>query len=154
YVWGIYGRPGVGTLVQTCLFVLVCAVFPLNTTCGLGMGSYQLWHSELVKRDLKSGAPPYKIVRYHWDRMYFDMGSTAPLIPHLRDLRDAGCGDFRHMGEDPLFREVPMSVTPISIEGATWDKGTAHVFGKDAYLIFPVPETKPVAGVRITYVHS
>jgi hypothetical protein len=154
YAWGIYARSSVGTFVQTCLFALMCAIFPLNTTNGLMSGSFQCQHSELVKRDLRAGAPPYKIVRYHWDRMYFDMGSTAPLIPLLRDLRDGGCGDFRHMGEDPPFREVPLSVTPISIEGATWDKGTAHVFDKDAYLVFPVPETKPVAGVRITYVHS
>jgi hypothetical protein len=154
YVWGIYARSGVGTFAQTCLFALVCAIFPLNTTLGLACGPYYRQQAELVKQDLRAGAPPYKIVRYHWDRMYFDMGSTAPLIPLLRDLRDAGCGDFRHMGEDPPFREVPLSMTPISIEGATWDKGTVHVFGKDAYLVFPVPETKPVAGVRITYVHS
>jgi hypothetical protein len=72
----------------------------------------------------------------------------------MPNLRDAGCGNFRYMGEDPPFREIPLSLTPTDVKGLTWDKGTARVSEEDCYLVFPMPERKLVAGVRITYIHS
>jgi hypothetical protein len=129
-------------------------MLPLNTCTGLEYAQEHHHKMEPLEASLREGAPPYKIMRYHRDAFYAGVGQTDSLLPMLRNMRDAGCGNFRHMGEDPPFREVPLSMTPIGVKGLTWDDGTAHVSGADSYLIFAVPEPGLVAGVRITYVHS
>jgi hypothetical protein len=156
YVWGLYGSPRVGAFAQVVLFACVCAVFPFNTHNGLVYArDHHYRQMEPLEQALREGTPPYKIITYH--RMALDNGyhNTGDyLIPLLRSLRESGCGNFRYMGEDPPFQEVPISLTPTAVKGLIWDKGTARVSAKDSYLIFPVPESRRVAGVRITYVHS
>jgi hypothetical protein len=154
YVWGLYASARVGSFVQAFLVALVCAIFPLNTHFGLEYGSDKHQEMEPLEQDLRAGAPPYKVVRYHWTVIYSEMGSTESLFARLRSLRDAGCGNFRYMGENPPFREVPLSLTPTAVNGITWDEGTFRVSGEDSYLVFSVPEPTLVAGVRVTYIHS
>jgi hypothetical protein len=154
YVWGLYASSGAGSFAQVGLFAFVCAMFPLNTYNGLMSAWWShTWIKEPMEQALRDGAPPYKIIRYHRDAFWWGV-VPGDLHQLLTSMRDAGCGNFRYMGEDPPFREVPLSLTPTAVKGLTWDKGTARVSGEDDYLIFPVPERRLVAGVRITYIHS
>jgi hypothetical protein len=162
YVWGLYARSGVGSFAQLVLFALMCAIFPFNTVRGLRWAQQHHYQNmEPAEQAMRAGAPPYKIIRHH--RGVFGAGGVLDpggnntgnwLFPLVRSLRDAGCGNFRYMGEDPPFQEVPLSQTPSAVKGLTWVEGTARVSEKDSYLLFPVSEPRRVAGVRITYVHS
>jgi hypothetical protein len=154
YAWGLYASSRIGSIVQTCLFAFTCATLPINTHLGLVTGWEHHHETEGLEQALRDGMPPHKIVRYYRGVFYSNSGATDWLFPLLRSLRDAGCGNFRYMGEDPRFREVSLSLTPTTVKGLTWDRGTARVYGEDSYLDFPVAETRPIAGVRITYVHS
>jgi hypothetical protein len=156
YVWGLYASCSVGSFAQVVIFAVVCAMFPVNTYHGLNWArEHHNQRMEPTEQAMRAGVPPYKLIRFHRNTLVPGGNDTGDwLIPLVRSLRDAGCGNFRYMGEDPPFREVPMSLTPTAMKGLTWNEGNAHVSSEDDYLIFPVPERRLVAGVRITYIHS
>jgi hypothetical protein len=145
-----------GSFAQVILFGFMCAIFPLNTYYGVSWAcDHHYRKMEPLEQAMRDGAPPYKIIAHHRNGLGADYCTTGDwLHPHLRRMRDAGCSNFRYVGEDPPFREVPLSLTPAAVKGLTWHEGIARVSGEDSYFLFPVPEPRRIAGVRITYVHS
>jgi hypothetical protein len=155
YVWELYASSRAASFVQLVLFTLVCAIVPLNTYKNLEEGIANHHRMEPAEQAMRAGAPPYKIITHHRKALGGEYRNTGDwLFPLVRSMRDAGCGNFRYMGEDPPFREVSVALTPTDVKGLTWDKVTARVSEKDSYLLFHVSEPRRVAGVRITYVHS
>jgi hypothetical protein len=104
-----------------------------------------------IEKDLRAWVPSFVLIRR--------VRAVAPPVPGCagRIPADAASGrprPFRSLRGNPPFREIPVPATPTAVRQARWEDGTALVTGVDPQLLFTLPETRYVAGLRLRYSHE
>jgi len=152
-VFRLYAPPPLGGLLANTLFAAACVLLWPNTEAGLKRGREGAETAGALARDIRSGAPPYRIVARYTPFLHPSQDEFTRLIPMLRRTR---VGPFRFLRDDPPFLEVPLSVVPAALSLARWDAATstAHVTGVDPHLTYRLPAPRRAAGVRISYSHA
>ncbi len=149
----LHAPPALGGLVANTLFAAACVLVWPNTEAGLKRGRDGAETARALERDIRSGAPAYRIVARYTPFLYPSQDEITRLLPLLRRTR---VGPFRFLRDDPQFVEIPLSVAPASLSLARWDAATStvHVTGVDPQLTYRLPSPRHVAGVRISYSHT
>ena len=65
FIWIVYGKPGISTLVQMCLFTGMCLFFLPNLASGLGVGRYFSSLRQAFEQDMRAGVPPFILAERH-----------------------------------------------------------------------------------------
>lgn len=150
FTWELYGPATTRRLIPTCLFVTVCVLLWPNTMSGLAHGRESRGRALAFDRDIRAGVPMFLLIKRHASLLH---PSQDALGDGLRMLHRARIGIFRQLREDPPFHEVALSQQPTMLLQATWSDGTAHVTGVDPYLVYELPQTREVCGIRLRYSH-
>jgi hypothetical protein len=152
-VFRLHAPRGLCGLVANTLFAAGCVLLWPNTESGLQRGRERAEKALGLAHDIRSGAPPYRIVARYTPFLHPSQDETSRFLPMLRRHN---VGPFRFLGDDPPFINTPLSVKPASISLARWDAATstARVSGVDPQLTYALPSPRHVAGVRIRYSHA
>ncbi len=152
-VFRLHAPPAPGGLVANTLFAAACVLLWPNTEAGLKRGREGAETARAMERDIRSGAPPYRIVARYTPFLHPSQDEITRLLPLLRRTR---VGPFRFLRDDPPFVEIPMSVKPAALTLARWDaaSSTVRVTGVDPQLTYRLSSPRRVAGVRIAYSHA
>jgi hypothetical protein len=65
FIWTIYGKPSIGSVVQMCMFIGMCLLFLPNLTGGLDLGWYSRRSGREVEKDIRAGVPPFVLAERH-----------------------------------------------------------------------------------------
>jgi hypothetical protein len=149
--WQIYGGPVFSRLVPMGLFVAMCVLLWPNSQAGLVHGRIVRAEALAFQRDLLAGLPSYKLVKRYTSLLH---PSQDELQAHLSALRRHGVGQFGALQENPAFQEISIPPKPDALDQALWENGTAKTTGSDAHLLFDLPDTRYVAGIRLRYSHA
>ncbi len=149
----LYAPPAFGGLVANSLFAAASVLFWPNIEAGLKQGREGAETAGALARDIRSGAPPYRIVARYTPFLYPSQDEITRLLPLLRRTK---VGPFRFLRDYPPFVEIPLSATPAALSLARWDAATStvHVTGVDPQLTYRLASPRLVAGVRISYSHA
>jgi hypothetical protein len=112
-----------------------------------------------MEQDLHAGMPISAfLARYNGRNFVFPPPVTNPPISnevarkHIGMLQRARVGKFRYVRPDAPLREMPMPIVPKECHDISWDDGLGRKSGADPYLVFGLPRTAFVYGIRLTYV--
>jgi len=155
FVWVLCGPKAFGNFMQMCLFVLMVVVAPVNIATDYKLLTNHFAGITAFKHDMEQGVPPYVLIARHQLTITTDAGWGEDLVDDkcLLALRRAQIGSFRHLQDNPPFRELLLTLKPRTNQ-ATWNDETVHGMGEDSYITFALPEPMFVAGVRIRGKHS
>jgi hypothetical protein len=153
----VYRAAPAGRWVPAGLFALACLLLLPNVRYGVLAGQSHLARKQALTRDLESGIPTEILAECHtpqlnatWSgKIYPEV--TAQTADGLRALRRAGVGVFKHLRDDPAYREVPVPVAPVAVEGMTWEGGTGRGYGGTSSLTFALKEPRHVYAVRLRF---
>jgi hypothetical protein len=151
FVWDLYGPAVLRHLVPMVLFVAMCVLLWPNTQAGLDHGREAAAQDAAFARDLRAGVPAFLLIKRYTPWLHPSQDALTELLPMLHR---AGIGPFRSLRANPPFREVPVPVVPTAVDQMRWEDGTAHATGVDPHLLFTLPETRSVAGIRLRYSHA
>jgi hypothetical protein len=147
----LYGTPFIRHFVPTCLFVAMCLVLWPNTRDGVAHGREVSAQALDFEKEVRDGVPTYVLVRRYTPYLHPSQDALTEL---LGMLQRAGIGVFRSLRGNPSFRELAVPLTPSDVRLLKWERGTAHVTGVDPQLVFTLPESRYVCGIRLTYTHA
>ena len=140
---GRYLRAAMAVMAALCLWG--------DTTSGIAYGTKLREEMGLLEREIEAGDPPYLLIHRHHDMLHPSEDLVSDYMPLLRR---AGVGAFKHLRDDPPFREVPVPLVPSGTKDLRWEGGTAHGSGPGSYVDFALPADLDVGGIRIRYLHS
>jgi hypothetical protein len=144
-------RTRVGSVVQLGLLALMAVVFAINLPEGLRQAAYRRERADAFQRDLRAGVPIYILLgRY---TRFFHI-SQRDLADGLHMLQQAGFGPYRELQADPAFVEIPVPLTPTSVNQVTWEGDTGQATDADPYLVFALPQPRFVAGIKVRFCHA
>jgi hypothetical protein len=163
-VWGAYFiwllRDGaISRVVQLCLFVVMCSLFRSNTMNGIAIAKAMSEGQAILQRDAEAGMPPIIIAARHvdnqlpWPLGMREMGRSW-IESRLDMLRRARVGPFRHMRENPSFRELPVLLKPIQMQNVRWMGDSLCALGGEAYVDLGLPESQFVYAGRAKYLYG
>jgi len=148
------GRMG-SHLLQMVLFSLMCTAFLSNQLIGIEWARSLSAHKEAFEEDLLTGTPPFILAERYWPTLY--PGPQTPevlnawLADRLRQLKQAGLGQFRLMKDDPVYQTEFFQVRSIVSRQIVWHDEIAHGPGKDSFLTFALQEPRFIFAVRLKY---
>jgi len=99
-----------------------------------------------------AGSPPYQLV-HDYAGTYLHPHQLL-VMDYLPFLRQAGVGAFRHLRDDPPFREVSLPLRPIESNDVTFANGIPRANGMGGNLTVALPTEMKVAGIRIRYIYT
>jgi hypothetical protein len=144
--FAVYGGRVTGGLIPMCLLTIACVFLWPNVTMGLNWGTSGFSYRHDLERDLRAGLPPLVLAdRY---ARHLDHGNAENMAAVLRKLRRDKIGEFRNMQPDPLFLEIPVSVTPVLLHQVTWEEGVGYAKGNDPSLTFAMKRPERVYAIR------
>lgn len=149
----LYAGPRAGRFLQVALFAFACAAVGPNLEAGLEYGRFRASLADALQADLDAGLPPEVLAQRYAAKIY---PPEALLAERLEMLRAARLGPYRNAPEPSIvaggpFRQTPV---PISVAGAhevTIDGGVVRGTGADPYVIYSLPGSTFVYGVRLRY---
>jgi hypothetical protein len=151
FIWLLYGPPGIrrSTIIMALFLSQLALVFP-EFRYGVSIGRYQKYRMAAFERDLQSGMPTYMLLGRHSKYLFpspkFNLQQAA-----FQGLRAAGFGSFRFLRGDTEFREVPLPLDPVVVHDISWEGGIMRVVGDDPYLMYELPDSRFIGGVRLKY---
>jgi hypothetical protein len=152
--WVAYGREAgrIGSIAPAVLACMALVALPFNMWFGLAYARELATNLHAVRDDVRSGQPPSRLYAQHgaWLHPHADLA-----MDYLPMLQRAGTPPYDRLGNEPAFREVPLSLVPSHVQGLTWDRSTdTAVVTSNAPLIrYELPDQPLVAGVRLSYRH-
>ncbi|CAN5779509.1 hypothetical protein BH23PLA1_BH23PLA1_40620 [soil metagenome] len=152
-VWTLYGPPVLRRFLGMILLALGFVLLWPNMRIGLEAGRDWRANSEAVVADIRSGLPPFLIIRDHTPWLH---PSHDVLADSFAKLGRAGIGPFQGMATDPPLRELPLPIEPTNTYLARFDAstGTIEATGVDPWVLFRLPEPRRVVGLRLGYDHD
>jgi hypothetical protein len=157
FIWIVYGKPGISTLVQMCLFTGMCLFFLPNLAVGLGMGRHFSTIGQTLKQDIRAGVPPFILAERHVAFLNPATDDVKGIALRLRQMQQAGIPQFRDMALDPAFREVALPVAPVGMNQVMWHNGVGDSRADDpsqASVDFALIEPRFVYAIRLTYAYG
>jgi hypothetical protein len=122
-----------------------------NINYGISLGAYHKYAMDQLDADLRDGAPNFML-----SGRYAPALATSTEVVHdkLATLRRAGLGRFALLRTDPSFREVPLPAASATLHQMTLEGETAVGVGSEPSLVFTLPATTFVCGIRSRYSYS
>jgi hypothetical protein len=149
FIWEIYHREAIRSLMQICLFALACSVFWQNVADAVAFGSNRCAQAERLERDVRAGVPMYLLVRKYSPALFHPTHTR-----YMPLLHRAGIGVFRDLQENPAFREVSLPVKLLLGNQLRWETDTAHTTDVTSYLEFGLDKPALVCGIELHYRHA
>jgi hypothetical protein len=152
FIWILYGKTGISTLVQMCFFAGICLFFLPNLVIGRGTGAHYSRVAQAFEQDMRAGVPPFILAERHIGILDPSEGDIQRIAMHLRRMQEAGIPQFRHMAPDPAFREVALPVEPAGMNQVMWHDGVGQSYGDDpsqASVDFAFTEPRFVYAIRL-----
>lgn len=147
--WSIPGSLRMQSLVRTTLFATSVIVLWPNIVWGLRYARDLKSHLAAFERDMLTGMPPYQLIQRH--ARYLNLHHTV-LMDYMPMLRRAGVGSFRHLGDDPLFREIRLPAEDAA--DASTNDGTIRADRSGGWFQFALPTDVDAAGIRLNYTYE
>ena len=157
FIWIVYGKPGISTLVQMCMFTGMCLFFLPNLASGLGVGRYFSSARQAFEQDMRAGVPPFILAERHIGFLNPATDDIKGIALLLRQMQQAGMPQFRDMAPDPAFREVALPVAPVGMNQVIWHNGVGDNYAGDpsqASVDFALTEPRFVYAIRLTYAYG
>ena len=152
FTWSLYGAPWLRSAVRVILFATTVLVLVPNTWWGWRYADDLRSHLKAFEADMIAGSPPYQLV-HDYAGTYLHPHQLI-VMDYLPFLRQAGVGAFRHLCDDPPFREVSLPLKPIESNDVTFANGIPRANGMGGNLTFALPTEMNVAGIRIRYTYT
>jgi hypothetical protein len=147
----IHATGGFGRFVRTGVLLALTAAFVTNTWAGLVYGIDRADRADALTEAIDAGAPPDVAAARHADRLY---PIPALFAERLEMLRVARAGPYSRPqafpGELPC-REVTLPVTRLGEHQIYVDGSTYRAVGNDPFVVFALPASEYVCGVRLRY---
>jgi len=154
FVWSVCHMPRINSLAQMFLLIVGCLTLWPNTQVGIAYARNLRHQLGSFEQDMEAGIPSGLLIRRHWPDGYLHMNQDI-LTDYLPMLQRAGVGKFRFLQANPPMREVSVPLRPAVLNEVTWKQGMAQGVGKkDPYLVFVLPESRYVYGLRLKYSYS
>ncbi len=131
FIWILYGKPRIKSLVQMGLFAATCFFFSTNSAIGFWWGKNHNLQGRAFEQDLRAGVPPFILAERHVVFLDPSTNDIEGMTLRLRQMQQAGVSQFRHMALDPAFREIALPVAPVSMNQVMWHNGVAHSYAAD-----------------------
>ena len=148
----VLGSRATRRLVPMFLFCLLCALLWPNTQSAIESGRSTKAKSEAFFADLRSGMPPFLLVRRYTPFLF---PTHDDLTEQLAMLREAGIDPFDRMAPNPPFREVEVVPAPTWLQLAEWEGRTIKSIGVDPQVVFEIQTSgQPIAGIKFDYSHT
>jgi hypothetical protein len=144
----VYMRRAAGNFVRLVLLAIVCLCLRRNTQSGLQYG--RLLRNELgsFESEMRAGTPPYRLIHAH---LWYLHINVQVLNDYLPLLRSANVGQFRFLRDNPAFREISVPLTPVELHHSSWNGHIARTTAPDASIVFALPQSVYVDGIRLKY---
>jgi hypothetical protein len=146
FVWEFCGPRRLVPLGRMVLFSIVCGFLSLNYERGKDRG--QKLHDLALdfEKDRSAGMSiPELVSRHSWITYYYH----DRLETFLRQLRDAHVEKYRHLPQDPIFREQSLPLATAVPHGVKWDGHQGEVVSPEGSLQFDLDKSRFVSGLRI-----
>lgn len=154
FVWSVCRMPRITSCAQMSLLIVGCLTLWPNTQFGIAYARNLRHHLGSFEQDIEAGLPISLLIRRHWPEGYLHANPDI-LTDYLPMLQRAGVGSFRVLQKNPPMREVSVPLEPVALNEVTWRQGRAYGVGKeDPYLVFALPESRYVYGIRLTYSYT
>ncbi len=136
------------TAGRILLFVLVALAWWPNTQFGLAYARQLRSHLGAFERDVAAGVPGFRLIQRYDEYLHPHHDVPTDYLPMLRR---AGVPPYRSLRVDPAFREIPVPFPPISTSQAIWEDGVIRSTGNAPSVVFDLPASRYVDGIRLTY---
>ena len=152
FAWSLYGPTRLRSAVRVLLFATPVMLLVPNTSWGWRYADDLKSHLGAFEKDLLDGRPPYQLI-HDYGGKYLHPHQLVPMdyMPYLREAR---VGVFRHLRNDPPFRELSLPLRPIESTDVTFESGTPRGRGMGASLTYELPAEMKVQGIRVRYACS
>ena len=144
----VYMGRAAGNFVRLGLLAIVCLCFWSNTQSGLQYGRSLRKELGSFESEMRAGTPPYRLIHEHLWNLHINVQVLNDYLPLLRS---ANIGQFRYLRDNPSFREISVPLTPVELHHSSWEGHTARTTAPNASIVFAIPQTLYVAGIRLKY---
>jgi hypothetical protein len=126
FIWIVYGTSTLKSIIQVSLFAAACLFFLPNLYYGLGVARHFGNIGKALDQDIRAGVPPFMLAERQIAFLNPATDDAKGIALALRQMRQAGMPQFRHMTPDPAFRAVALPVTPIGVNQMIWHNGVGY----------------------------
>jgi hypothetical protein len=149
-VWLRYGSRLGSRGVPVLLLIASAASLPVNTRVGHAYGRERAQRFELVRSELRRGAPPQVVANRHWRYFWLSERAFASGLRRLRETRMSIYEDLDAAAECSRTIDAPVRVERA--HDVMWRDGEAVATGPRPILVLALPRGLDVcaASLRVT----
>lgn len=148
FVLVLYPARAVSALGQLIMFLLVCCAFSQNAYDGRKVAAWWKGMMDDLRDDLVAGVPSLKLAQRYSETSLIRKTQRMTLS-RFRMLKAAGLEPFDRLQEGPPFTECELPVIPSGVYEMSWQGETGHGNGCDPQVMFALPQSRFVCGLRI-----